>query len=88
MANIVYIATSLDGYIARKDGNIDWLMEIPNPDKSDFGFSDFMQRIDGIILGSGIPLFEEMDSEIKLEHNKTEILHNALVKSRYIKKKD
>ncbi len=29
MANIVYIATSIDGFIARKDGNIDWLMEVP-----------------------------------------------------------
>lgn len=51
MANIVYIATSLDGYIARKDGNLDWLMDIPNPEGSDFGFSDFMDRIDGIIMG-------------------------------------
>ena len=51
MANIVYIATSLDGFIARKDGNIDWLTDIPNPDQSDFGFSAFMERIDGIIMG-------------------------------------
>lgn len=51
MANIVYIATSLDGFIARKDGNIDWLMESPNPDNSDYGFSSFMDRIDGILMG-------------------------------------
>ncbi|MCJ7716323.1 MAG: dihydrofolate reductase family protein, partial [Anaerolineales bacterium] len=51
MANIVYIATSLDGFIARKDGSIDWLMDIPNPDNSDYGFSAFMERIDGIIMG-------------------------------------
>ena len=38
MANIVYIATSLDGYIARKDGNVDWLMEIPNPEKAILDF--------------------------------------------------
>ena len=29
MANIVYIATSLDGYIAKKDGDTNWLHEIP-----------------------------------------------------------
>ena len=40
MANIVYIATSIDGFIARKDGNVDWLMETPNPEGGDFGFSD------------------------------------------------
>lgn len=51
MPNIVYIATSLDGYIARKDGNLDWLMESPNPENSDYGFSAFMDRIDGILMG-------------------------------------
>jgi len=51
MSNIVYIATSIDGYIAREDESIDWLMDLPNPDKSDYGFSEFMKRIDGIILG-------------------------------------
>jgi dihydrofolate reductase len=51
MANIVYIATSIDGYIAKENGNIDWLMNLPNPNKSDYGFSEFLERIDGIILG-------------------------------------
>lgn len=51
MANIVYIAASLDGYIARPDGGIDWLMDIPNPGNSDYGFADFIKRIDGIVMG-------------------------------------
>jgi dihydrofolate reductase len=51
MANTVYIATSIDGYIARRDGSIDWLMELPNPNNSDYGFSVFLERIDGIIMG-------------------------------------
>jgi dihydrofolate reductase len=51
MSNTVYIASSLDGYIAREDESIDWLMELPNPDKSDYGFSVFLERIDGIIMG-------------------------------------
>lgn len=51
MTNIVYIATSLDGYIARKDGNIDWLMEVPNPDQSDYGFAEFIDRVDAILMG-------------------------------------
>ena len=45
MFNTVYIATSMDGYIAREDGNIDWLMKLPNPDNSDYGFSVFLERI-------------------------------------------
>jgi len=51
MSNFVYIAQSLDGYIADKDGGIDWLLEIPNPDDSDFGFGEFMNRIDAVIMG-------------------------------------
>jgi dihydrofolate reductase len=51
LSNIVYIATSLDGYIAKKDGNLDWLTKVPNPDDSDFGFSEFIKRIDCIIMG-------------------------------------
>ncbi len=51
MSNIVYIATSIDGYIAKKDGGIDWLMDIPNPNNSDFGFSEFINKIDAIVMG-------------------------------------
>lgn len=51
MANIIYIATSIDGYIARTDGSIDWLTEIPNPDKDDYGFFAFLDSVDGIIMG-------------------------------------
>lgn len=178
MSNTVYIATSLDGYIAREDGNIDWLMEIPNPTNSDYGFSVFMERIDGmimgrktfetllgfnewpypesmplfvlsnslnevperlsgkvkivkgalkeileslkrkginrlyidggktiqsflkedlidemiitripILLGSGIPLFDKNDLELKFEHVETEVLNNMLVRSKYLRKR-
>lgn len=51
MPNFVYIATSLDGFIAKKDGGIDWLLETPNPEGSDFGFSEFMKSVDAIVMG-------------------------------------
>ncbi len=51
MANYVYIAASLDGFIASPDGELDWLMEILNPDGSDYGFADFMSKIDALIMG-------------------------------------
>jgi dihydrofolate reductase len=51
LKNYVYIGASLDGYIAGKDGNIDWLNDIPNPDGSDFGFSEFIKGIDAIVMG-------------------------------------
>ena len=51
MTNYVYIATSLDGFIATSDGNIDWLYEIPNPSHSDYGYAEFMSGIDAIVMG-------------------------------------
>ncbi|WP_319370241.1 dihydrofolate reductase family protein [uncultured Ilyobacter sp.] len=51
MSNYVYIATSLDGYIATEDGGIEWLSDIPNPNNSDYGFNAFIQKIDAIVMG-------------------------------------
>ena len=46
----VYIATSLDGFIARKNGDIDWLP--PGSDgNEDYGYAEFMSTIDHIVMG-------------------------------------
>jgi dihydrofolate reductase len=47
----IYIATSLDGFIARQDGSIDWLNNIPNPSGEDYGYQDFIDSIDVIVMG-------------------------------------
>lgn len=49
--NKVFIATSLDGYIADKEGKIDWLHCIPNPEGIDMGYGDFMNSVDALIMG-------------------------------------
>ncbi|MBV5261642.1 dihydrofolate reductase [Synechococcus moorigangaii CMS01] len=53
----VFIATSLDGFIARKDGDIAWLLDRDNPDE-DHGYDAFIADIDIILMGRGT--FEKM----------------------------
>ncbi len=47
---ILYIAMSLDGYIAEKDGNIGFLDEVPGP-SPDLGYESFYDSVQAIILG-------------------------------------
>ncbi|MCP9848750.1 dihydrofolate reductase family protein [Cyanobium sp. Morenito 9A2] len=49
----VFIATSLDGCIARNDGSIDWLERINAnvPAGEDCGYAEFMQTVDAIVMG-------------------------------------
>jgi dihydrofolate reductase len=49
----VYIATSLDGFIARENGAIDWLMDANAsvPPGEDCGYAEFMSTVDVLIMG-------------------------------------
>ncbi|MCR9172323.1 MAG: dihydrofolate reductase family protein [bacterium] len=49
--NKVFIATSIDGYIADKNGGIDWLHSVPNPEGDDMGYNSFMDEVDALLMG-------------------------------------
>jgi dihydrofolate reductase len=48
----VFIATSLDGYIARADGDIGWLLARDDP-REDHGYDAFIADKDAIVMGRG-----------------------------------
>jgi len=47
----LYIAISLNGKIAKQDGSVAWLENIPNPDLLDYGYASFYESIGTTIQG-------------------------------------
>lgn len=52
MKATVYVATSIDGFIARQDGGIDWLPGQEDAQEGeDYGYQEFMDSVDAIVMG-------------------------------------
>ncbi|MDN4524992.1 dihydrofolate reductase family protein [Fictibacillus fluitans] len=47
---VLYIASSLDGFIAGKDGDLSWLASVERPGE-DYGYAEFMNEVDTVIMG-------------------------------------
>jgi dihydrofolate reductase len=52
MKTIVYVGTSLDGYIARTDGEFDWLSRFAN-NEAIRAYEELIDGIDAIVIGRG-----------------------------------
>ncbi|MCC7053120.1 MAG: dihydrofolate reductase [Gemmatimonadaceae bacterium] len=46
-----YIAVSLDNFIARDDGALDWLEGVQDAGGDDYGYAAFMDTVDAVVLG-------------------------------------
>ncbi len=78
---ILFIACSLDGFIAREDGGVDWLF-----DDQDYGMSEFYESIDTVLMGrktydfmlrSGFPYYKGKMNYIFSRSQKTEKTENV-----------
>lgn len=63
---ILYIAMSLDGFIARETGAIDWLDPAASSMKTDLQYRSMYQRIDTVLLGK--KTYDQITQELSPQH--------------------
>ncbi|KFL43663.1 hypothetical protein CH76_05530 [Lysinibacillus sp. BF-4] len=61
---VLYIATSLDGYIADKEGKVDWL--VPTGAEEDTSYEDFYAQVDTVIMGR--TTYDQVVTELSPTH--------------------
>lgn len=77
----IYIACSIDGYIARKSGNLDWLQYGHTGDE-DYGFKKFISSIDAVIMGRNTYEVVSAFGEWAYKDKRVVVLSNTLTEVR------
>jgi hypothetical protein len=49
---ILYIATSIDGFMARSNGCFDRLEGVSNPNQLDYGYAALYDSVDNTLMGN------------------------------------
>lgn len=73
----IYIGASIDGYIARKDGGLDWL-EYGHVGDEDYGFKKFINSIDALVLGRNTYVVVSSFDEWPYKDKRVIVLSNTL----------
>jgi len=77
-----YLATSVDGFIARKDGEIDWLVAADDPDGAeDYGHKLFYESVDCVVMGRNTMETVKDFSPWPYEGKRTIVLSRSLTKT-------
>lgn len=62
---ILYIAQSLDGYIAKVNGDVSWLIGEGEEIVEDYGYENFLEQIDTVVMGR--KTYEQVINELSPE---------------------
>jgi dihydrofolate reductase len=73
-----FIATSLDGFIARADNSIDWLENATSDATEDYGYEEFVKVISTVVMGR--KTFQKIQSfpEWPFQHQRVIVLSSTM----------
>ena len=85
MKTSVYIATTIDGYIARESGELDWLpgsdgKVVAGSESENFGFNAFMDSVDVLVMGRNSYEFVSLSERWPYGNKRVIVLSSTLSK--------